>query len=290
MKVSAVIVTYNRLELLKECLETVSQQSAPLHRIVVIDNASDDGTGAFLKQFSDNSSYHVVTCEKNLGGAGGFALGLKTAVLDGADYVWIMDDDTIPERDALLNLTKHVGGNLGFVCSSVKWVDGSDHLMNKPGGVRFNNLKGLYECECCSFVSVLIASKAIKKVGLPYKEFFIWCDDLEYTLRLYKAGYNCIYEPQSIVVHKSKTNYFPSVDIAPIEMANRFYYQARNSWFLKKKYAKNKIILFASFLNKLRKARHRINKRPKEEREIFWQYYKKGLLDGIRFNPKVEFI
>lgn len=99
MKITAVIVTYNRLGLLKTCLKSVQEQSRKPDEIIVINNGSTDNTQEWL------SAQNVTTYTKeNNGGAGGFSYGIKTAYNNGTDWIWLMDDDVIPENDALQQL------------------------------------------------------------------------------------------------------------------------------------------------------------------------------------------
>ena len=118
MKVNCVIVTYNRLALLKECLAAIEKQTYPIHKVIVIDNCSTDGTEEYLKAYAVHPQFQVIRTEQNIGGAGGFSLGVKTSVLGGGDYTWMMDDDTIPSPKALeaLMQTATQSNDIGFVC------------------------------------------------------------------------------------------------------------------------------------------------------------------------------
>lgn len=182
MKINCVVVTYNRLSLLKECLSALENQTYPIQRIVIVDNCSTDGTSEFLDSLTD-TRYLIIHSKENIGGAGGFSLGLKSAVLEGCDYTWLMDDDTIPSSTALEELVKvtSLDENVGFVCSQVNWTDGKPHAMNKAcliykngvqSKVEHNGVLGIH-CNLASFVSVLVNTKAVYQLGLPIKEFFI---------------------------------------------------------------------------------------------------------------------
>ena len=155
-----------------------------------------------------------------------------------------MDDDTIPTKNALEELTKglSLSDRIGFVCSKVIWTDGSLHKMNGPNLVvnhttkktilKSNMQTSGMACESCSFVSVLFNSKAVREVGLPIKEFFIWADDLEYTSRIHLHRYDGFYIERSVVVHKTAVNYGPKIQTAPVETAWKFYYHARNMSYI----------------------------------------------------------
>lgn len=95
MIVNCVVVTYNRIELLKENITALKQQTYPLHKIFIIDNCSTDNTPDYLAQLNDPQIQNI-RMTKNIGGAGGFNEGIKQAVLSRCEYVWVMDDDTIP--------------------------------------------------------------------------------------------------------------------------------------------------------------------------------------------------
>ncbi len=101
-RVVAVVVTWNRRDLLAESLRAIQHQTEPPEQTIVVDNASDDGTAELLRR--DFASLDVVSTVAKLGGAGGFAVGLDRALRTRCDAVWLMDDDTIPEPTALAAL------------------------------------------------------------------------------------------------------------------------------------------------------------------------------------------
>ena len=301
MSIVCVIVTYNRLALLKECIAAVKSQSLVPDRILVVDNNSTDGTSEYLRSLSKDSHYHICTLSQNIGGAGGFSEGIKEAVKIGADYLWIMDDDTIPHAHALEHLMSAVEkcGNIGFLCSKVVWTDGTPHAMNVPryrsSSVEFNRYSTedvpAFLVDYASFVSILIPTEVVRKVGLPIAEFFIWADDSEYTTRIVEYGYNCLYVDNSVVTHKTAENYAPYPDTAPEKTAWKFYYQARNLTYLKwKRKRMNKLSLFFSTLNMYRLYVRKINRRQDNCKALFKKYVWKGCKDGLRFRPSITFI
>ena len=123
--INCVVVTYNRLNLLQENILALKQQTFPLHKIFIVNNCSTDGTHEFLDSLSNDSQMEIIHLPENKGGAWGFYEGIKQAVLAGCDYVWIMDDDTIPTKNALEELTKglSLSDRIGFVCSKVIWME-----------------------------------------------------------------------------------------------------------------------------------------------------------------------
>lgn len=304
MKINCVVVTYNRLELLKENIEALKNQTYPLDKIFIIDNHSTDGTCEFLQQFEDDEQMIVITLSKNIGGAGGFSRGMKEAVLNGCDWVWVIDDDTIPTTTALEELVKGttVTDNVGYVCSKAIWTDGMVHKMNIPvfsNAYRsktflpmnyYTNLADVFLVQTASFVSLLVNSEAIRKVGLPISDFFIWGDDTYFTSLVFKKGYTCLYADKSIVIHKTDTNYLSDLTTAPVGSAWKFYYGTRNNAYLRRIKKGNYLSFFFSTLNAYRRSMRRINKRNSEDKAVFKKAVRKGTLDGLTFKPQIEYL
>jgi GT2 family glycosyltransferase len=223
-KIVCVIVTFNRLTLLQECVHAVRQQTSKADQIIVINNGSTDGTARWLSQQPD---LNVVT-QQNVGGAGGFNRGLEVASELNPGWIWLMDDDTIPDTDCLERLVAaslRVSGDQGplLLCSDVYWVDGTPSRMNRGVARKDAPGDGLIPMRACSFVSVLIRGNAVAKYGLPIKDFFLWADDFEYTARLlrFEKGYKVL---DSRALHKTPTNYTTLDDNGP-----RHYYSIRNN-------------------------------------------------------------
>jgi hypothetical protein len=208
--IAAVIVTYNRLSLLKECVEAIRNQSRKTDAILVINNGSTDGTEEWL-----NSQDDVITVtQDNAGGAGGFSRGIKEAYNRGYDWFWCMDDDTIPTTSSLERLTAvryFDDAQTGFLASMVVWTDGKPHPWVKDIDVLPLHTwwPSVLEDHCVraswsAFLSVLINRDAVKGVGLPIKQFFIHYDDYEYTSRISALFRNNFFVLDSIVLHKTK--------------------------------------------------------------------------------------
>jgi GT2 family glycosyltransferase len=279
------------MKLLKECISAVVSQSYNLNRIVVIDNHSNDGTKTYLKELSEkNQKVHPIFLSKNIGGAGGFYSGIKYCMKNNpAQFLWIMDDDTVPAKDALRFLMTGISNKVGFCASNVRWIDGSAAKMNIPAFSRdANNIKidNSVKITSASFVSLLINSDAVRKVGLPIKEFFIWGDDVEYTLRISNAGflnYLCL---KSIVVHKMKINDEVNIinENSDINRIDRYFYEYRNSvyrlkkqgmFFLAKDLIKRALLIFSIILNSTMYKKKKIC------------IIIKGTFLGLFFNPRI---
>lgn len=213
------VVTYNRLSLLQECIAAVRAQTRPPDEIIVVDNASTDGSAEWL---AAQPGLTVIT-QKNEGSSGGQYTGIKTAYQNGHDWFWCMDDDTIPERAALAQLLGCPYATLpdtGFLGSLVLAPDG------KLFGTTF--LIPTHTEEWCQtvtvdhcvrvtvapFVSLLVARRAVERVGLPLRELFLLYDDAEFCRRISEhfRGYCAL---DSRVLHKSSN--------APLALSARNY-------------------------------------------------------------------
>lgn len=219
MNVAVVIVSYNRLQLLKETINAVIEQILCPDKIIIVDNNSTDGTRKWLSDLAvSQPRVLILQLDRNLGGAGGFYCGMKKAYELGVEWIWTLDDDSIPNSDALKKLVDgyrvilDAGRSpVGFLSSQVNWKDGTRHEMNLPqpaedwwGGC--DEIPGCIKLRSASFVSILINSEAVKKVGYPIKEMFIWRDDVEFTSRITDAGFSNYYIEASKVLHMTEEN------------------------------------------------------------------------------------
>ena len=230
--VVAVVVSYNRAELLGAALDALGEQSRPVDQVVVVDNASTDDALAVARGHA--TAPRVVALARNTGGAGGFAVGIATAVAEhAADLVWVMDDDTIPTPTALAEMLAArdaYDGDVAAVCSKVVWTDGSDHPMNTPRqrpGASADDVDrarraGAVPVRSMSFVSMMIDAAAVRRAGVPVTDYFIWNDDFEYATRILRDRVG-LYVPGSVVEHRTKSPGSTDADPGP-----RFYYEVRN--------------------------------------------------------------
>ena len=129
--VSAVIVTYNRKVLLERCLSAVLGQTRAPDRVIVVDNASTDGTEAHLRNLGllDIHTVVYVRLTENTGGAGGFFEGTKRAYEDGCSHCWLMDDDGVPDEDCLERLLRVMDGEkIHYAAPNLIADDGKSHF------------------------------------------------------------------------------------------------------------------------------------------------------------------
>ncbi len=291
-KIVASVVTHNRKELLKNCLDSLLSQSRPLDLIIIVDNASTDDTQDMLrKHYLDNPIFKYVRLDKNIGGAGGFYTGIKRAYKEKCDWVWCMDDDTVPYKDALEKLVENPLAKLretGLLCSNVLWKDNLQHSMNTPAlweerwGDEIKN--NALRIKACSFVSVLIRRSSIEKCGLPIKEFFIWGDDIEYTTRISKR-FKCYFVMDSTVIHKTKKNIGPTLDDINDSTKFKYEFDFRNRVY-RALHEHNVIFGIKGFLAIFRRGFELLFHR---KFKLFFFIFLVNFIKGFFFNPKVEF-
>lgn len=251
MKIVAIVVTYNRKKLLVECLSSILDQTKRVDKLIIVDNNSTDGTYECLDQngFFNKEEIIYKKLNKNIGGAGGFYEGMKESLKYSPDWLWIMDDDTIPTHVCLENLVsslKIIKGKISYLASSV--YGENEETMNVP---LLNEDKsengypdwyqylehGIVKIKEATFVSLLINGEAVKQIGLPMKNYFIWGDDTEYTLRLNKYYGNSYFIGNSKAIHKRAIN--KNLSIYSEENLNRihfYYYMIRNNLINKSEY------------------------------------------------------
>jgi len=295
--VCAVVVTYNRKELLLECLEALRKQTRPLDAIYLIDNASTDNTPELLKEKGyiqelppkeldnpwekefemrnstdgQNIKLYYVRMHENTGSSGGFYEGVKRAYEKGYDWLWLMDDDAEPKKDALEKLAVYFNKeNISALACNVIFPSGEICYIHR-GYIDLRKIypliqkpleKGKYkklveEIDIASFVGILVNRKVIEKIGYPKKEFFIHHDDVEYCIRLRKLG-KILLIPDSIIIHKEVAKKgIPKIflDRKSLRVSyNKFwltYYGRRNLVWLGKKYSTSKLNFYLGMLKTL---------------------------------------
>lgn len=207
----AVVVTYNRLEHLKVTLQRLfDSRPEDLEAVVVVDNASGDGTGAWLRSLDDPRLYAILSPE-NMGGAGGFNLGMRRASerFD-PDWIVVMDDDARPAPGALADFHAQDVSGWDAVAAAVYYPDGKICEFNRPSRNPFHDMKTFsrfvlngrdaihltpadYEgapkqVDWSSFVGLFVSRQALHRAGLPDPRFFIYSEDVLYTLGFSQQG------------------------------------------------------------------------------------------------------
>ena len=201
--VAVVVVTHNRADLLVGMLDGLEAQTHRPDAVIVVDNVSTDHTAAVLAAPRD-LPLRVITTEDNLGGAGGFHLGVRAAYDAGFDRVWLMDDDVVPapdclevlmaqDEDCLIAVREDRSGQL--VEKAAIDFDLANPLAIRP---KRSTVDGVYadrasmpervEVQNVAFEGFMARRSVVHDVGFPDPEFFIFFDDAEYAVRARRAG------------------------------------------------------------------------------------------------------
>lgn len=238
-KVAAIIVTYNRKDLLMKNVNACLRQSRKPDGIFVIDNASTDGTDVLFQDpaiLADGTiTYRRLPA--NIGGAGGFYEGMKQAFDEGYDLFWMMDDDGCPDLtclEILLERGKHLD-----VCGPLIYCEqpGRTHSSFYVDGKKYDDVDELqnhaFATPVHPFNGTLLKREVVAKVGFPKKELFIWGDEQEYRLRWLKAGFKEASVMSALYFHPFNRLQFKKHGIfkLPDIKTNRKYLYFRNqSW------------------------------------------------------------
>lgn len=297
--VAAVVVTYNRKQLLLECLDCLEAQD--LARlgdsyelsVIVVDNASTDGTEEALEPYVASGRISYFNTGENLGGAGGFNYGMRVAVEAGHDYVWVMDDDCMTHPDTLRELLlagEGLEGDYGYLTSVCLWTDGNPCTMNRQRHPLHTTIEDfspeLQPCTLASFVSLFVPADVIAELGLPIKDFFIWTDDWEFTRRVSRK-YPCYVAGTSIVTHKCKVNGAGNVALDSGERIARFRLAYRNDIVLYRgEGASGYAYVLARDLNHLARIALEAKGRKLERARAVVG----GTIEGLRFHPQIEYV
>lgn len=298
-RVAAVVVTYNRRELLMECIARLrAQEGLPegtALEVLVVDNASTDGTAEAVRalEAEPDAAVPVRYCGTgaNLGGAGGFSYGMRQAAERGFDLAWVMDDDCLAHPDSLVQLLaagESLGGDYGWLSSVVRWKDGSICRMNVQRHPLTRDIADfslpLQPATLASFVSLLVPVPVIRRFGLPIKDFFIWTDDWEFTRRVSRE-LPCYVVGASVVTHASATNDPGNIMTDGPERLDRYELVYRNDVVLYRREGLRGwgYVLARNLYHTLGVLRSR---QPDKGRRvgIIWR----STLKGLRFFPPIE--
>lgn len=293
----AIVVTYNRKALLAECLEALRSQTRACDRILIIDNASTDGTADWLGQ-TVGGNVQAYQVSRNTGGAGGFNAGMRIAYQGGADHLWLMDDDVIPKPDALEKLLQASealdarGVDHAFVASTAWTPEGL--LTNVPDLDHRSNAIDYANWATCldltmvavrrsTFVSILLPRAKVAAYGLPIAPMFIWGDDSEYTVRV-TASVPGFLVGASAVTHVRAAPGVLSLktESNPVRMTFHRYLTRNTAYLVRTHYGRRRWLAYC--LEQIEGAiGHAVAGRFKKAGILV-----AGVWDSMRFHPPVE--
>lgn len=258
-KIVSVVVTYNRIALLKRVIDCLRKQTHALMAMMVIDNGSTDGTHEWLDAQKDLTVIH----QDNVGGSGGFYRGIKEAAQMECDWVWCMDDDVFPTPQCLETLLSYSDkiSSAGILCphrlmsgktfvAEAKTLNLSTPLMDMHNDMltAAEVESHPYVCiEGMSFEGPLIRKEVISKIGLPNKDLFILYDDTDYSYRAILAGYRVAVVRDAIM---EKHDFQAASDYRENKIRNKWklFYHVRNTAYFGHHYGKNVLVRYMAAL------------------------------------------
>lgn len=248
-KIAVVVVTYNRLSLLKSCLLAISSQSRQPDRLFVVDNCSNDGTTEALPSLLEATglAFELIRLSENLGGAGGFCKGLGVAIDQGFDSVWMMDDDALPNRDALERLVFRavepltLYGSIAYCGDKTSWsIDVHDKETGTQCVSELSEIKPIQEVSFIPFLGIFVSRDIVNKIGLPDPNYFICSDDVEYSMRASVNNIRIVMCGESLIEHPRSEEYIVPLGVKLLRCRRltpwKRYYETRNRIMIAKKY------------------------------------------------------
>jgi hypothetical protein len=256
--VSVIILNWNRFRDTAECLESVFNIRYPNYSVVVVDNGSDDDSATGIEKAFE--CVQLIRNEENLGYAEGNNVGIRHALASGADYIWLLNNDTVVDRDALTAMVDLAERDreIGILGSKIYYYDRPDVLWFAGATIdwkraisahvgRLEKDTGQYEIEKevdrVTGCSMLIRRKVLEDVGLFDENFFLYAEEVDLCVRARKKGFRNFYVPKSIVYHKV------SVSTGENSVPIFGYYNTRNFLYLIRKnipFPKREYYLFRS--------------------------------------------
>jgi GT2 family glycosyltransferase len=243
--IGCVLVTFNRLEKLKVALESYDEQSLKPQYLIVVDNASTDGTAKYLKDWQTATCEYeriVIALDSNIGGSGGFYAGEELAITKKADWIMVADDDAYLAKNYIEYIENYINNHnapsLAIICGAVRQQNSvfNEHRSIWKSKYNLNFVKKVpeewfnkkeFEFDFTSYVGPVMNKQKLLEVGLVNKDFFIWLDDYDHAYRLHKVG-KLICLPETYIIHDADTAHF--------DLSWKAYYGFRNKLTLIKKF------------------------------------------------------
>jgi len=252
--VAVVVVTYNRAALLTRMLAGLAALDRQPDAVIVVDNASSDHTATVLDAVHD-LPLQVIRPEENLGGAGGFHLGVEAAYDQGFDRIWLLDDDVVPapdclsvllavdpdKSDCLMVTREDTSGRLVEKAALTFDLRNPLHLKPKTAMVETTfgtreRMPALVEVEVVAFEGFMFRRRVVDAIGLPDPSFFIFYDDADFAIRARRAGFHIYAVRDAVLVRQLEFD--QQLDLA----GWKGYYMYRNLFTIHLRYGENALV------------------------------------------------
>lgn len=210
-KVYIILINWNGASDTLECLTSIKRLSYPNYEIIVVDNGSSDNSVTSIKE--RHPEVITIESQNNLGFSGGNNLAINFALKNGADYVWLLNNDTVVDNDALSHLVRTASQSVenGIVGSVIynyadrEIIQFSDAAIDwKKAKFRISTLHHVktFEAECAHGCSMLVSRQVCLSIGLLDEKYFLYVEELDWCVRARNAAFKCLIEPKSRVYHK----------------------------------------------------------------------------------------
>jgi len=218
-RIAVVVPVYNGRNYLPDCLDSLKEQTLQPAQIIIVDNASIDGSQELLAKFKiQNSKLKIIRNNANLGFVGACNQGMEEAVKAGADYIFLLNQDTVCQKDCLEKLIEIMRDDIFAIQPLILLWSQKDLIQTSGDRIHFlgfghsgdykqpksiiNNQLSIINITYASGAAMFINVKALKEVGLFDKDLFMYHEDLDLCLRARFLGYRIILAPEAIVYHK----------------------------------------------------------------------------------------
>lgn len=258
-KVYIIILNWNGWQDTLECLDSLKNISYDNFSIVVVDNGSKDDSVYRIKnhfaQFAIRNSQFIIL-DSNLGFAGGNNAGIKYAMENGADYILLINNDTIVDKNFLGELVEagEADNKIGLAGPKIYYYSEPNRIWFAGGKINWlknsGKHRGLDEIDAGQYdkarkvdyltgCSLLIKREVIEKIGGLSNDYFLYYEDTDFCLRAKSAGYKCLYVPSAEIYHKVSRSTKPG-------SSSYVYYHTRNGLTLAKRNgtALNKMFIY----------------------------------------------
>ena len=241
--VISIILNTNRRDDTLECLRSLAEQTYPNQRAIVLDNHSTDGSVEAIR--AEFPAVEIIHLQENLGYAGNNNVGIQAALVQGADWVFVLNEDTVMAADCIEQLIR-VGESdpqIGILGPMVYHHD-EPEIIQSAGGIITPRWEGRHlgqnepdrgqfaaphRVDWISGCAILLRRAAIEEAGMLDPRFFYYWEETEWCLRIGKAGWQVVHVPAAKLWHKGvQRNYRPKPSL--------FYYDTRNHLLLLSKH------------------------------------------------------
>lgn len=239
---AVVIVTYNRVQLLRECVAHARAQTIPPDSMIVVDNASTDGTEAYLEELAQESGIEVIGLPRNVGGAGGFAKGMERALKKDVDCVLLIDDDAMIAEDYMEKILAARERHPQYrAWAGTVEKDGRIDTFHRRTLLKYGLLsrniseeayrQEWFVCDIASFCGMVVDIGLVREIGLPHVQYFICYDDTEYSLRICRHS-RFLVATDAVLDHRSRMQ----AQSRPRRYDWKDYYSIRNRLLMVKEH------------------------------------------------------